>query len=236
MPAAPEKPYRPPRNKPTVCYVTDRKSLSDAESFPKLLATIRTAISADTDWVQIREKDLPAKDLLALARASVSLAAGHASTQKGYSKAQVLVNDRVDIAILAGAAGVHLGGKSMPVREIVEWCRAGNAPKDFMVGISCHNLTEAREAQTAGASYISFGPIFETPSKQSYGQPQGIVKLNEVCHAVGIPVIAIGGVNEGNGAECVYAGAAGIAAIRFFQETGKPETLNEQVKRFHQLR
>lgn len=224
-----------------MCYVTDRKSLGDAEPFPKLLAAIGAAISVDIDWVQIREKDLTAKDLLALARASVSLATGNADTRKseglaGGHKTRVLVNDRLDIAILSGAAGVHLGGKSMPVGEIVEWCRAGNAPKDFMVGISCHNLFEAREAQTAGASYISFGPIFETPSKQSYGQPQGIVKLSEVCLAVDIPVIAIGGVNEGNGAECVYAGAAGIAAIRFFQEAGKPETLNGQVARFHQMR
>lgn len=184
---------------------------------------IRTAIAAGADWVQIREKDLPGRELLELARAAVSVAT--------TGKALVFVNDRLDVALAAGAAGVHLGGESMSAREVIRWCRSGNAPAGFQVGVSCHKLEEARETERAGAAYAFFGPIFDTPSKREFGPPQGIAKLAEVCSAVRIPVIAIGGVGADNGAECIRAGAGGIAAIRMFQEARDAAGLREAVAR-----
>jgi thiamine-phosphate pyrophosphorylase len=188
---------------------------------------IRTSLKASVDWVQIREKDLPARDLLALAREAVSLARFVGGT------ARVIVNDRLDIALAAGAAGVHLGHESIPAHEAIGWSRAGNAPPDFLVGVSCHTLDEARDAEKAGASYVIFGPIFPTPSKQQFGPPQGLARLTEICSAVRIPVIAIGGINAQNGADCLRAGASGIAAIRMFQESPSTHALKIAIDRVH---
>lgn len=176
------------------------------------------------DWVQIREKDLQARELLELARQAVA-----------GTTARVLINDRLDVALAAGAAGVHLGHESATARVVVRWSRAGNAPAEFLVGVSCHNLEEAREAESAGANYIFFGPVFDTPSKRSFGPPQGITRLNKVCRVVRIPVIAIGGVNEENATECAHAGASGIAAIRLFQEAADAAALRDTVARLHRI-
>ena len=210
--------------KPIVCYVTSRKALGAADVVENLLAKIRAAIAAGVDWVQIRERDMPARELLALVKAAIG---------GRESKARILVNDRLDVALAAGAAGVHLGGASVPARNVVSWLREGNSPAGFLIGVSCHSLEEAREAEDAGASYVFFGPIFETPSKKSYGPPQGIARLTQVCSAVRIPVIAIGGVNEENATECVSSGAAGIAAIRMFQESRKADALKRAIAKLH---
>lgn len=185
------------------------------------------AVDAGVDWVQLREKDLSSRDLLALAREAVE----HSTRKTQPLDARVIVNDRLDVALAAGAGGVHLGSTSLKPRDVVSWCRGGNAAQDFLVGVSCHQLEEAREAEGAGASYIFFGPVFDTPSKRAFGQPQGVVGLAEVCSAVGIPVIAIGGVDEGNAAECLRAGAAGIAGIRTFQAPKAKEALAAKIER-----
>lgn len=209
---------------PIVCYVTDRKALGAADPVRSLLARVRRAQTAGVDWVQLREQDMPARALLTLASAAI----GGPQTE-----ARVLVNDRLDVALAAGAAGVHLGGASVPAREAVRWLQKSNPPAGFLIGVSCHRREEAREAEDAGASYVYFGPVFDTPSKKSYGPPQGMQRLAEVCGAVRIPVIAIGGVNEQNAAECVRAGAAGIAAIRMFQESRDGESLEQTLTRLH---
>jgi thiamine-phosphate pyrophosphorylase len=183
-----------------------------------LLAKVRLAVQAGADWVQIREKDLPGRALLDLTRAAIAAANG---------AARVYVNDRLDVAIAAGAAGVHFGGESLPACDVIRWCRSGNAPPGFEIGVSCHSLDDAREAERAGASYVFFGPVFDTPSKQAFGPSQGVQRLAEVCAAIRIPVIAIGGVNEENAAACVRAGASGIAAIRMFQEAQSAVALRE---------
>jgi thiamine-phosphate pyrophosphorylase len=120
---------------------------------------------------------------------------------------------------------------------VVRWCKSsgGNAPADFLVGVSCHSLADAREAESAGAAYIFFGPVFDTPSKRGMGEPQGVARLEEICRSVAIRVLAIGGVNEQNAGDCIRAGAAGIAAIRLFQDTRDAETLKDAVKRLHAL-
>jgi thiamine-phosphate pyrophosphorylase len=203
-----------------VCYVTDRKALGTSGSFEPLIATIRAAVAAGVDWVQIREKDLAARDLLALTAAAASAASE--PRVSGNPRIRVIVNDRLDIALTADAAGVHLGRNSVPVADVARWCRSGNVPPEFLIGVSCHNIEEARQAEAAGASYIFFGPVYDTPSKRPFGPPHGVQRLAEVCGALRIPVVAIGGVDADNAAECLRARAAGVAVIRFFQEHSGP--------------
>lgn len=200
--------------KPIICYVTGRESLGVGNSGESLLARVRAAVAAGVDWVQIRERDMTASELLALTKAAIAAARGNA---------RILVNDRLDVALAAGAAGVHLRATSVPAGETVRWLRANHAPTDFLVGVSCHSLEEARHAEEAKANYVFFGPVFETPAKKKFGPPQGVAKLGEVCRSLRIPVIAIGGINEANAGECLQAGASGIAAIRIFQEMGEAE-------------
>jgi thiamine-phosphate pyrophosphorylase len=203
--------------KPIVCYVTGRASLGTADSTEELLTRIRAAVAAGVDWVQIRERAMNAHELLALTKSAIATA-GNA--------AHVIVNDRLDVALAAGGAGVHLRGDSVSATDALRWLRQRNAPPDFLVGVSCHSVGEARQAEAAGASYVFFGPVFETPAKKQFGAPQGVQRLAEVCHSVRIPVIAIGGVSGPQGLECLGAGASGIAAIRMFQELGEAELKN----------
>jgi thiamine-phosphate pyrophosphorylase len=214
LPGAAENPHK------ILCYVTDGNTLgaNRAERADRVLEKIRAAISAGVDWIQIREKDLPSRDLFALARSAANVA-----NDKRTHGVCVLINDRLDIALAAGAAGVHLGDESLTAGDVIRWCREGNARADFMVGVSCHSLEQAREAESAGANYIFFGPVFDTPSKRPFGPPQGIAALQQVCTAVRIPVIAIGGIAADNARECFQAGARGIAAIRMFQESSTEE-------------
>jgi thiamine-phosphate pyrophosphorylase len=228
-PAAPDQEFVKPHGTPRVCYVTDRKALSAADPGAGVRESIAAAIQAGADWVQIREKDLPARELLALARAAVAMA----GIGPRADAARVMVNDRLDVALAAGAAGVHLGRESLALGDVVRWCRGGNAPAQFLAGVSCHNLEQARQAERAGASYIFFGPIFDTPSKREFGRPQGIPTLAEVCRAIRLPVIAIGGVNEENAGACLRAGAAGVAAIRLFQESRDTGALGQTLARLH---
>lgn len=204
-----------PNEKPTLCYVTDRRALrvpagSDPESV--LLERIRSAIDAGTDWIQIREKDLDARQLLRLTRAALR------NSRESGSGARILVNDRFDVALAAEAAGVHLGEASLPLAIVAESKRSA-APAGFLAGASCHSVEGALQAARDGADYIFFGPVFATPSKAAFGAPQGLARLREVCSAVDIPVLAIGGITAEDAASCRQAGAAGIAGIRLFQET-----------------
>ena len=228
-PAAREQEFVKPHGTPRVCYVTDRKALSAADPCAGVRDTMAAAILAGADCVQIREKDLPAWELLALVRAAVAMS----GIGRRADAARVMVNDRLDVALAAGAAGVHLGGESLALGDVVRWCRGGNAPAQFLVGVSCHSIEQARQAERARASYIFFGPIFDTPSKREFGQPQGVALLEEVCRAIRLPVIAIGGVNEENAAACLRAGAAGIAAIRLFQESRDITALRQTLALLH---
>jgi thiamine-phosphate pyrophosphorylase len=189
------------------------------------------AIEAGMGWIQIREKDLSGKELVELTRATVAAAAG--------SRTRVIVNDRLDVAVAVGAGGVHLGRESLPVREVVSWrekekrARAGLA--DFWIGASCHSLPETRAAADDGADYVIFGPVFETPSKIRFGAPLGIERLREVCSELRIPVLAIGGVSMANAAKCFESGAAGIAAIRLFQDAANLDELRGRAEALRQL-
>jgi len=195
-------------------YITDRGQIGSQ----RLGDLIAAAIDAGVDWVQIREKDLPARRLLPLAEA----AAAHA---RRAGRARVIVNDRLDVALAASAHGVHLGTRSMPaqvVRTLV--------PRDFRIGVSCHSLEESLAAQAAGADYILLGPIFATPSKLAYGAPLGLAKLREVASQVTVPVFALGGITIDTAVACRANGASGIAAIRLFQECPSLEGLVQKLR------
>ena len=183
-----------------LCYITDRKSLGP-DDLPRRIAG---AVRAGIDIVQIREKDLPTRELVALTEQAVAEAQG--------TPTRIVVNDRLDVALAFGAAGVHLGTQSIPAeaaRRIV--------PKDLLIGVSCHSLDEAEAAQAGGANYIILGPVFETASKLQYGPPLGLPKLREVAAKVSIPVLALGGITVERAKACLEAGAAGVAGISIFQ-------------------
>jgi thiamine-phosphate pyrophosphorylase len=223
------------RKSPLLCYVTDRHSLrvaNQADSVAALTQKIEEVASAGVDWVQIREKDLPAKELASLTRQALGIAAKFST--KRASPFRVLVNDRLDVAMAERASGVHLGEKSLPVAEakqlIESAVRKRTVDESFLIGVSCHSLEAAQAAQRDGADYIFFGPVFATPSKAAFGAPQGLDRLAQVCRAVTLPVVAIGGVALHNAEVCVAAGAGGIAAIRIFQDTvGAVEKLRRSI-------
>src|ERR1017187_795443 len=192
---------------PLLCYITDRRALAEPT---QLSEHIVAAVAAGIDWIQIREKDLPTRELLRLTRLAVKAAASGS-----HSTTRIVVNDRLDVALAASAGGVHLGESSLPVAALNAWKRAASF-SEFLIGASCHSLEAARAAEGDGADYVIFGPVFSTPSKETFGAPQGIKRLAEVSRAVKIPVLAIGGITEKNARECLNAGASGIAAIRMF--------------------
>jgi thiamine-phosphate pyrophosphorylase len=192
---------------PIICYVTDSATLPGG--VPALGEAIKRAIALGANWVQLRERELPARELLVLAREAVRRARG--------AGVKIIVNDRLDVASAAGAGGVHLGGHSIPVSEVAKW-RRRSGTANLVIGASCHSLEEARAAERDGADYVFFGPVFETPSKMAYGPPQGLERLAEVAAACRIPVVAIGGITRQNALECMKRGAGGYAGIRLFQD------------------
>jgi thiamine-phosphate pyrophosphorylase len=152
-----------------------------------------------------------------LTLASRAIALSAEAARAAGQKTRILINDRLDVAWAAHAGGVHLGEDSLPAGEVRHWQKqAGDS--DFLVGVSCHSLEAATQAAAAGADYIFFGPVFATPSKRAFGAPQGLQKLERICRAVSVPVLAIGGITIENARDCREAGAAGLAAIRLFQQ------------------
>lgn len=182
-------------------YITDRQVCP----IP-LLDNIKRVIEAGVDFIQIREKDLSARELLSLARSAREMKRGH--------ETKILVNDLLDVALAADLDGIHLGQSSVPAQQI----RDKLSKPDFLFGVSTHSSEEVEAARKDGANFITFGPVFFTPSKASYGDPVGLESLKKVCQFARIPVFALGGVNKSNYLDCLLNGASGIAAIRFFQD------------------
>jgi thiamine-phosphate pyrophosphorylase len=160
--------------------------------------------AGEVRWIQIREKDLDARELIDLVRAAVALPSPHG--------VKVIVNGRMDVALAAGAAGVHLPAGSIGADR---W--RAIAPAGFLIGASCHTIDEVREAESTGADYALFGPVFAPLSKMSDLAPRGIDGLREAARAVRIPVLALGGITRENTQPCVDVGAAGVAGISMFQ-------------------
>jgi thiamine-phosphate pyrophosphorylase len=179
------------------------------------IAQAAQATSPNQLLIQIREKDLSARQLTEFVRAALAVAKPHG--------ARVLVNDRLDVALAAGADGVHLRTNSLSpeiIRGLVN--RA-----EFLVGVSTHSLTEARAAERGGANFIVCGPVFPTISKTSYGAPLGLERFADICQRVKIPVLALGGITLTNFAQPLARGAAGIAAISLFNNL---DTLGSNIK------
>jgi thiamine-phosphate pyrophosphorylase len=217
---------------PLLCYVTDRHSLSEinsAEQRETLLRKIAAAAEAGVDWIQIREKDLSGKDCSSLTKEVLQRAATFSANKT--STVRILVNDRLDVALSEGAGGVHLGEKSLPLAEVKRLVEKRGEPRDFLIGVSCHSLEAARSAANGCADYLFFGPVFGTPSKAAFGAPQGLERLGEVCRAVSIPVLAIGGITLANASDCFAAGASGIAAIRLFQDARSFSSLVQSLRK-----
>lgn len=211
--------------------MTDRRSLAAPESEAErvLADKIAAASASGIDWVQIREKDLPAKRLASLIPPTMTSSPRGRDAKGG---ARLFLNDRLDLALTAGVSGVHLGESSLPVREAKELASRVAGRREFLVGVSCHSQESAKAAQRDGADYIFFGPAFATPSKAVFGLPQGLDRLAKVCEEVTIPVLAIGGISVENAQSCLRAGASGIAAIRLFQDA---DDLGEMVRVLHSL-
>ena len=221
-----------PHRKPILCYVTDRQALSKAHELDAreaLLQKSEEAAAAGVDWIQIREKDLSGKDCAELTSVALHRAAKHSTDKE--ARTRILVSDRLDVALSQSASGVHLGENSLPVEEARKLADSRIRDKDFLIGVSCHSVEAATAAANGGAHYIFFGPVFATPSKTAYGAPQGLVRLAEVCRAVSLPVVAIGGVTLDNAASCLSAGASGIAAIRLFQDAHDLKSLVKNLRR-----
>lgn len=161
---------------------------------------VELALQGGVRAVQLREKDLSSRDLFELAVEMRKITSRH--------NALFFINDRLDIALSVDADGVHLGGESIPLYK----ARALMGP-DRLIGVSCHNQVSARNAQERGADFITFGPVFFTPSKAPYGDPVGVEKVRLVTSALTIPVFGLGGIKESNARQVMDAGAHGISVI-----------------------
>src|SRR5271157_159929 len=196
-----------------LCYITDRRQLRSVS----LAAVIREMVRAGVDIVQVREKDLTSRELIALVEEALS-----ATREPGMGGTRVVVNDRVDVALAAGADGSHLAAHSMPAQVVRRF-----VPRAFLIGVSCHSLGEAMAAESGGADYLVLGPVFETPSKLGYGPPLGLEELRNITSRIRIPVLALGGITVERIRPCLEAGASGIAGIRIFQDC---ESIQERVR------
>jgi len=190
--------------------VTDRKQCA-----PRPLAqVVGDAIEGGVNLVQLREKDLPAGELLQLARQLRGVCG---------ARALLLVNDRVDVALLSGADGVHLGESGLPVGAVRQML-----PASMRVGRSVHGVNAARQAELDGADYVLAGTIFASASHRDV-VPAGIELLRNVTARLSIPVLAIGGIDEENADECLRAGAAGVAVISALMRAEDPRRAAERL-------
>jgi thiamine-phosphate pyrophosphorylase len=214
-------------------YITDRTAFAADEPTRRklLLDKIAEAARAGVDYIQLREKDLPTRELEFLAREAARIIheANKLRTENWELRTALLINSRTDIALAVGADGVHLRSDDISPQEVRKiWrctalCGAGTpfdklrpgSARDPLIGISCHSPEAVQAAAQAGASFAVFAPVFE--KKDSPGaNPAGLNLLEQACRAP-IPVLALGGVNLENARDCLKTGAAGIAAIRLFQ-------------------
>ena len=194
-------------------YITDRRQFAgDAqEQEQRLLAKIAECAAAGLEYIQLREKDLESRALERLALKAMAALAG--------SRTQLLINSRTDVALACGAHGVHLPANDLAASEVrAIFARVGRI--EPVIGVSAHSAAEVASAESHGASFAVFGPVFE---KSGLGNREGLEKLRQICRRTEaaqprMPVWAIGGITLENGGQCAAAEAAGIAAIRMFQQ------------------
>ncbi|OAI56914.1 hypothetical protein AYO50_00340 [Acidobacteria bacterium SCGC AG-212-P17] len=194
-------------------YITDRRQFAGDchEQEQRLLAKIAECAAAGVEYIQLREKDLEARALEDLARRAMAAIGG--------SRTKLLINARTDVALACGAHGMHLPANDLPASEVrTIFARAGKS--EPLIVVSTHSASEVASAEAHGASFAVFGPVFE---KNGSANPEGLEKLRQICHRTEaaqppMPVWAVGGITLENAQQCAEAGAAGIAAIRLFQQ------------------
>ncbi len=197
-------------------YITDRSQFPGDERARRhaLLAKAADAARAGVDYIQLREKDLSARELETVARQVVAV------VRENSSSTRLLINSRTDVALAAGADGVHLRADDVApheVRQVLEVSAHRPLATDhFLVAASCHTAADVFRAESEAADFAVFAPVFGKRGVAGTSSA-GLAALHEACRAK-IPVLALGGVNLDNASSCLNAGAAGIAAIRLFQE------------------
>lgn len=197
-----------------ICFVTDRRRAPDP-SCAYLLDRINAAAAAGVDLIQIRERDLADRDLMALVAGALGLVRGTAT--------RILVNDRVDIAIASGAAGVHLRHDSPDPARVRAMVRPG-----FLIGRSIHDPDEAADAR--GCDFLLFGTVFPSSGKPAGHPVAGVDALRATCARSRVPVLAIGGVDETNARAVAATGAAGVAAVGMFMADRPVAALRSAVR------
>lgn len=192
--------------------VTDRGMTQGRD----LLWVLQQALDGGVKGIQLREKDLVGRELFFLAEAARKL------TQRYH--ALLLINDRIDIALAMDADGVHLSTASIPI----ESARA-LLGRQRLLGASTHSLEEAQEAERSGADFVVFGPVYFTPSKASYGSPQGLAALKKVVEKLSLPIYAIGGIKPENIADTRRTGVRGVALISAVMSAADPENATKEI-------
>ena len=200
-------------------YITDRTAFpgNESERRVRLLENVHKAAKAGVNYIQLREKDLSIRELESLARQAV-----RAVRDASQRTTAILINSRTDVALAAGADGVHLRSDDVSPEEVREVFRGAGAParqlspQDLMISVSCHSPAEVAQAAASEATFAVFAPVFEKKDSTET-RPAGLAQLHQACQT-NIPVLALGGITLANAGLCLEAGAAGIAAIRLFQE------------------
>lgn len=187
--------------RPLICLITTGEC--EAANYPairqRIVDLVAAAVDAGVDLIQLREKNLCGKLLFELTQQLAKITHG--------ARTKLLVNDRTDVALAAGADGVHLTSTSIR-SDVVR----AHVPEDFVVGVSCHSAEGIRAAATGDADFVLYGPVFASPGK---GDGVGLEALAEACGTAGdLPVLAVGGIDVTNCRSAIEAGAAGVAAIR----------------------
>lgn len=200
--------------------ITDRKLFQTVEKF---VMAVDEALRAGVKAVQLREKDLPTREILKLAYRFRELTARY--------NAKLFINDRFDIALCIGADGVHLGQSGIPARAVRDVVK-----ERLLIGCSTHSLKEALEAEEGGADFITFGPLFRTRSKMKYGDPVGLELLLDAKQRVALPIFGIGGIKPDDIENVLNSGAYGIALISgILAEHDKAAAAREYLKKVGEL-
>ena len=196
--------------RPPLLLITDR-----SQAPAPLEAVVAAALDAGCRWVLLREKDLTAAARRALLRRLIELGRPHG--------AAVAVSADLEAAAEPGAAGVHLpaGGDLIKARSVLG--------AEILIGVSAHDLAEARAAAAAGADYVTLSPVFESASKPGYGPALGLEGLRQVAARVPVPVVALGGIGPANAAACLAAGAAGLAVMGEVMRAEDPGAAMRQI-------
>ena len=208
-------------------YITDRTQFpgDQPERHRRLLAKIAEAASCGVDYIQLRERDLPARELEKLAgEALQSVATAKLTAGNRELRTALLINSRTDVAIAAGADGVHLRSDDISPDEVRQlWGQCGASARP-LIGVSCHSVSEVSAAASQNADFAVFAPVF---GKANVDVPAtGLDALRKACQQE-IPVLALGGITVENARSCLQAGAAGIAGIRLFQENALSQVVEQ---------